>query len=71
MLLNATYPTKFRKDVERRVRKRDINVVLDEMVDQIPEEGAIGLKTRSGKEFPTADFVVRLAAHAQSHSESY
>jgi len=58
MLLNATYPEKFRRDIERRARARDIDMVFSELTDYIPEYGTIGLTTRSGMSFPTADLVV-------------
>ncbi|KAH9947019.1 hypothetical protein B0H21DRAFT_692666 [Amylocystis lapponica] len=58
MLLNAVYPKKFRKDVERRVRARKIDVLLGERVDAIPEPGTVGLTTSSGKVLADADLVV-------------
>ncbi|PCH36280.1 FAD/NAD(P)-binding domain-containing protein [Wolfiporia cocos MD-104 SS10] len=58
MLLNATYPEKYRKDVERRVRARRIDLIFSELIDYIPEWGTVGLTTRSGMTLPTADLVV-------------
>ncbi|GBE85351.1 FAD/NAD(P)-binding domain-containing protein [Sparassis crispa] len=58
MLLNSTYPDKFRKNIERRVRQRGVNIIFNEFVDEFPAPGAVGVRTRSGKEFLTADLVV-------------
>ena len=35
-LLNPTYPDKFRKDVQRRVRTNGIRLILDDYVDSFP-----------------------------------
>ncbi|OCH92812.1 FAD/NAD(P)-binding domain-containing protein [Obba rivulosa] len=58
LLLNPVYPPKFRKDLEKRVRAKNIDIVFDEYIDSIPEPGTIGVTTRSGKSFATADLVV-------------
>lgn len=58
MLLNATYPEKFRKDMERRCKARRIELVFSELTDYIPEYGTVGLTTRSGMSIPTADLIV-------------
>ncbi|KAL6306197.1 hypothetical protein BKA93DRAFT_729915 [Sparassis latifolia] len=58
MLLNATYPAKYRKDLEKRVRARKINLVLGEYLDSMPELDTIGITTRSGTTIPDADLVV-------------
>lgn len=58
MLLNPTYPEKFRKPVEKRCRDSNVNLVLGEYVDEFPQEGSIGLQTRSGKKIDDADLVV-------------
>lgn len=58
MLLNATYPEKFRKDMERRCTARRIELVFSELTDYIPEYGTVGLTTRSGMSIPTADLIV-------------
>ncbi|OSC98053.1 FAD/NAD-P-binding domain-containing protein [Trametes coccinea BRFM310] len=57
LLLNDTYPDKFRKDIERRARLKGINLILGDKLD-IPPEGAVGVKTYNGKEIPDADLVV-------------
>jgi len=56
-LLNGTYPAKFRKDIEARIRKRGIELVLDDYIDVIPPPGAGSVTTRKGKVLP-ADLVV-------------
>ncbi|KAH9947482.1 hypothetical protein B0H21DRAFT_807447 [Amylocystis lapponica] len=58
LLLNATYPDKFHKNLEGRLRERGVNIVFNESVDTLPEFGTKGLVTQSGKEFPSADLVV-------------
>ncbi|KZT07513.1 FAD/NAD(P)-binding domain-containing protein [Laetiporus sulphureus 93-53] len=58
MLLNATYPEKYRREVERRVRARNIDCVFSELTDYVPEYAGIGLTTRSGMALPTADLIV-------------
>ena len=59
-LLNSAYPDKFRRNIERRVRDRGINLVLGDYIDAIPEAGVVGLTTRSGQNFADADLVVRI-----------
>ncbi|KAH9839974.1 uncharacterized protein C8Q71DRAFT_471296 [Rhodofomes roseus] len=58
MLLNATYPEKYRKDMERRCKARRIDMVFSELTDYIPDHGTVGLITRSGMSIPTADMIV-------------
>lgn len=58
MLLNATYPERYRRDIERRSRARGIEMVFSELTDYIPEYGTVGITTRSGMSFPTADLIV-------------
>ncbi|KAI0925018.1 hypothetical protein AcW2_005722 [Taiwanofungus camphoratus] len=58
MLLNPTYPHRYRQDIERRVRARGIDIIFDDLVDYIPELGTVGIVTRSGRTVPTADLVV-------------
>lgn len=58
MLLNAAYPPKFRKYMESIVRSRNIDVVFNEIVDDFPSEGTVGLRTRAHREFTEADLVV-------------
>lgn len=50
LLLNGAYPDKFRKNIERRVRERGIDVITSDYVDSIPEhDTARDLTTRNGK----------------------
>ncbi|CCM00990.1 uncharacterized protein FIBRA_03038 [Fibroporia radiculosa] len=58
MLLNGIYPEKFRKDIERRARGQGIEFVFNDKVDTFPAPGAVGLTTRGGKQFSTADLVI-------------
>ncbi|CDO72240.1 hypothetical protein BN946_scf184970.g92 [Trametes cinnabarina] len=57
LLLNDTYPDKFRKDIEQRVRRKGISLILGDKLD-IPPEGTVGVTTEKGKELPDADLVV-------------
>ncbi|KZS91692.1 FAD/NAD-P-binding domain-containing protein [Sistotremastrum niveocremeum HHB9708] len=56
MFLNDTYPAKFRKDIERRIRIRRIDVLLSNHVDTIDNSGT-SHKTREGTPFE-ADLIV-------------
>lgn len=51
-LLNAAYPLKFRKDVEKRMRASNVNVILDDHIDGFP-----AVSTRKGTSLD-ADLVV-------------
>ena len=60
LLLNSTYPDKFRQNIERRVRARGIDVVLSDYVDSIPEhDTAHDLTTRNGTVLKGVDLLVR------------
>ena len=63
-MLNSVYPEKFRKDVERRLRARNINVILGDAIEDLTEVVS-GVTTKKGKSIPDADLVVRAP---QSHS---
>ena len=39
-LLNDTYPDKFRRNIERRVRERGVTVLAGDYVDALPAPGA-------------------------------
>ena len=56
-LTNATYPTKFRDNVKKRLNELGVEVVLDDFVDEtfVPEKASI--TTRKGKTLE-ADLVV-------------
>ncbi|OBZ71613.1 Apoptosis-inducing factor 2 [Grifola frondosa] len=52
------YPDKFRKDIERRVRLQNIEIIFNEQAGEIPPPGTLGLTLKSGKTIPDADLVV-------------
>jgi len=58
LLLNNVYPKRFRRDVERRVRERNIDIILRDYIDAVPEDGTVGLRTRNGVVFPNADLTI-------------
>ncbi|KAI0365681.1 FAD/NAD-P-binding domain-containing protein [Pilatotrama ljubarskyi] len=58
LLLNDTYPDKFRKDIERRARLRGIDFILGDKLD-VPPEGTVGVTTHNGKQISDADLVVQ------------
>lgn len=58
LLLNDAYPDSFRKTVARSIRKRDVNVILDDRVDDMTISDASIVTTRSGRKL-VADLVVR------------
>ncbi|KAF9225465.1 FAD/NAD(P)-binding domain-containing protein [Gyrodon lividus] len=57
-LLNATYPLSLRAGLEKRLRARGVEIVFNEYIDDIPEEGSVGVKTRKGTQIATADLVI-------------
>jgi len=57
ILLNSTYPDRFRKGLEKSILARGVKIVLDDFVDEIPAPGPASLKTRKG-EVIHADLVV-------------
>ncbi|RDX48829.1 FAD/NAD(P)-binding domain-containing protein [Lentinus brumalis] len=58
LLLNSVYPDKYRKDIERRVRIRNIDVILGDAIEN-PVEGVTGVTTKNGKSIPDADLVIQ------------
>ncbi|KIY50167.1 FAD/NAD(P)-binding domain-containing protein [Fistulina hepatica ATCC 64428] len=52
MLLNKTYPARFRKAFESRFRATGVNVVFNEYIDEIPTGSYTSVRARSGKEIP-------------------
>lgn len=60
LLVNSTYPDKFRKDIERRARRKGIDFILGDKLD-VPPEGTVGVTTHNGKQIPDADLVVSTA----------
>lgn len=58
MLLNNTYPAKWRQDIEMRLRRRGINLVLGDIVPQETlASDNTSVKTQHGKTF-TPDLIV-------------
>lgn len=64
-LLNDVYPDKWRQDIERRVRKRNIDLILGDRLDSFPEPGAVGVTTRNGKQLRDADLIVSFSVLGQ------
>ncbi|PCH40529.1 FAD/NAD(P)-binding domain-containing protein [Wolfiporia cocos MD-104 SS10] len=58
MLLNSTYPDKYRRDIARRCRAIGVKLVFGEYVDQFPAPGTVGLTTRRGTSYRSADLVI-------------
>ena len=65
-LLNASYPSRFRKGLENRLRAKDIDMLFGEYIDEAPAEGNLSVSTRSGKVLQGADLVVR--QHMSTHT---
>ncbi|KAF8908222.1 hypothetical protein CPB84DRAFT_1674434 [Gymnopilus junonius] len=57
MLLNDAYPAYFRKDVYKDLRKRDVEVVLNDLVDNLDITEAGIIQTRNGRKL-VADLIV-------------
>jgi len=58
MLLNAAYPNKYRKRIEKDITSRGVDIVFNDYVDEF--ESATP-KTRSGRQVE-GDFVVSLSS---------
>ncbi|KAJ7225274.1 hypothetical protein GGX14DRAFT_638002 [Mycena pura] len=56
-LMNDTYPSNFRKGLEKGLRDRDIHLILDDFVDDLPSPGDTSVKTRRGNVI-SADLVI-------------
>ncbi|KAF9245795.1 FAD/NAD(P)-binding domain-containing protein [Melanogaster broomeanus] len=57
-LLNSTYSQSFRTGLEQRLRARGVEILFNQYIDDIPEEGSLGVTTRNGTQIPTADLVI-------------
>ncbi|KAG2076890.1 FAD/NAD(P)-binding domain-containing protein [Suillus decipiens] len=57
-LINTTYGSSLRKGMESRLRARGVQFMFNEYIDDTPEEGVVGISTRSGKQISDADLVV-------------
>ena len=63
--MNSTYPSKFRKDLERKARSRGIDFIFSDYVDTFPEPGTpVDLTTRNGQVIKGVDLVV--STHSQT-----
>ncbi|KAJ2972473.1 hypothetical protein NUW54_g12261 [Trametes sanguinea] len=58
LLLNDTYPERFRKEIERRLRAKGIDVLLGDRVD-VPPQGTVRITTRNSVQIPDADLIVQ------------
>jgi NADH dehydrogenase FAD-containing subunit len=60
-LLNSAYPAKYRGALEKAVRARGIELVLDDEISELPEDGnpVEGKVTTKKSKVLTADYVVR------------
>ena len=56
--MNDTYPSSFRKGLEKGLRDRGVHLILDDFVDDLPSPGDTSVKTRKGNVI-SADLVVR------------
>ena len=61
MLVNKTYPDKFRLALDKSLRARGVEIVYNDFVDDVPAEGVVGVTTRNGKKLD-ADLVVSISA---------
>jgi len=57
MLVNKTYPNKFRKALDKSLKARGVEIVYNDFVDDVPAEGVVGVTTRNGRKLD-ADVVV-------------
>jgi NADH dehydrogenase FAD-containing subunit len=57
-LLNSTYSNTLRTGLEQRLRARGVDILFNQYIDDIPEEGSLGVTTRDGTAIPTADLVI-------------
>ncbi|KAJ7897039.1 FAD/NAD(P)-binding domain-containing protein [Mycena olivaceomarginata] len=48
ILLNSAYPARYRNGLQKSIRARGVNIVLDDFVDEIPAPGPASIKTRKG-----------------------
>lgn len=58
--MSDVYPMRFKKHLAQKVLKRGIEFSLNDLVENIPAEGTVGVKTQSDKELSKADLVVRV-----------
>ncbi|KAL1740886.1 hypothetical protein HDZ31DRAFT_46573 [Schizophyllum fasciatum] len=53
LLLNDTYPTKFRKAFESRLRAKGVDIIYEDYVENIPEGPVTSITTKKGKQIQT------------------
>lgn len=64
LLLNKTYPAKFRKMLGQDLKARGIDIVYNDFVDEIPLEPAASVTTRNGEKMQ-ADLIVSHHAYTK------
>jgi len=57
MLLNKTYPDKYRLGLAKGLKARGVDIIYNDFIHNIPAEGIVGVTTRNGKNLD-ADLVV-------------
>lgn len=70
MLLNSAYPNKFRKYMESQLRARNIDLLLGDYVDKVPENGSGKLEFRSGRSIQASLVVSISFAYVRSQRPS-
>jgi NADH dehydrogenase FAD-containing subunit len=61
LLLNKAYPDKFRLALANGLKARDVEIIYNDFIDNVPAEGVVGVTTRNGKTLD-ADLVVSICA---------
>jgi NADH dehydrogenase FAD-containing subunit len=59
MLLNKTYPDKYRLGLAKGLKARGVDIIYNDFIHNIPAEGIVGVTTRNGKNLD-ADLVVNI-----------
>lgn len=59
MLLNKTYPDKYRLAFAKALKARGVDIIYNDFIHNIPAEGVVGVTTRNGK-YLDADLVVNI-----------
>ena len=57
MLLNKIYPNKLRQALAKGLTARGVEIIYNDYIDDVPDEGVVGVTTRNGKKLD-ADLVV-------------
>ena len=61
-LLNSTYPTKFRKAFESRLKARGVDIIYNDYIENIPSGPVTSITTKKGKTIET-DLIVSATLH--------